>query len=186
MAINPQRNTKKVVSKKNSTCKEKTIYDESFTAPYYEYKDMYTRKIVKTDRKWAALVSKELIDFCKMPDSKRLETFWIRKGVSYEVSKTLCGIYEELKDAELIARDIMGDRRLTKGLEKEWDANLVSFTQHQYHPDWKAAEDNQDARKTKIAADSSGNPGNTEIHVHMDQIPSSGIVPDKKKDDNAI
>ena len=94
------------------------------------------------------------------------------------------GFYEELSDARLIAKDIMGDRRLTKGLEKEWDANMSSFALHQYHPDWKAAEEYHDARKTKIAADSSGNPGNTEIHVHMDQIPNSGIVPDKKKEDN--
>lgn len=184
MAINPQSNTKKATSKKKPIQKEKTIYTESFTAPYYEYKDMHTREIVKTDRKWALKKAKELIEFSKLPTSKRLETFWTMCGVTYEVADTLYDIYEELKDAKLIAKEIMGDRRLTNGLEKKWDPGLVQFTQHQYHPDWKAAEEYHDARKTKIAADSSGNPGNTEIHVHMDQIPRSDLVPEKPKDTN--
>lgn len=177
-----QNNIKKTVSKKTSTPREKTIYDESFTAPYYEYKDMYTREIVKTNREWAALKQQELIAFSRLPGSKRLETFWTLKGINYEVAKILCGLYEEIADAVVIAKEIMGDRRLKNGLEKKWDPGMVSFVQHQYHPDWKAAEDYHDTRKTKIAADSAGNPGNTEIHVHMDQVPDSKLVPTKKED----
>jgi hypothetical protein len=178
-----QSSTKKVSSKKK-TLSDRNIYTESFTSPYYEYRHMISREIIQADRTLARLLASKLIKEAESTDLLRIESFHLRHGISVEAWQAMCGLFEELKDALFLAKNLIGDRRLKLGLEKKYDANLASYALHQYHPDWRAAEDYHDARKTKIAADSSGKPGNTEIHVHMDQIPNSGIVPDKKKDDN--
>jgi hypothetical protein len=175
-----QSNIKTSTSKKKPVLKEKTIYDESFTSPYYEYKDMYTRQLIKTNREWALLAARELIDYAKTPEARRINTFWNRKGVSYEVSKTLCGIYEELFDAEVIAKDIIGDKRLNKGLEKEWDSGMVMFVQHQYHPDWKEANEYHDERKKAIAKEEGVN-GNKE-YIVLEKCVDCKEVPTKKEE----
>lgn len=176
MAKTPQRN-KKSIDRTELGCQATTeIYDQ-----FVNYK---TGKTVYTTRAWAEKTGKDLIAYCQRDNSLRIPPFYYELGITERVWGKLCKLYPELELYLEEAKDILGNRRLQRGLEKKYDATMAMFTLHQYLPDWKEAEDYHDARKTKIAADSSGNPGNTEIHVHMDQIPNSGIVPEKKKDND--
>ena len=158
--------------------------DPKCTQIYDEYRHTKTGMRVETTREWATKTGQDLLEYCKHHDSLRIPPFHFSLGMGPITWERLVKEYPELQEALVEAKDILGDRRLKLGLEKKYEANLVTFVQHQYHPDWKAAEEYHDARKTQIALASEGNPGNTEIHVHMDQIPDSGIVPNKKKESN--
>jgi hypothetical protein len=176
VAKTPQRN-KKVFSSIE-------IGDRATTEIHDQFVNYKTGNTTFTTRSWATKTGKDLLAYCQRDSSLRIEPFHYSLGITTRVWEKLWRLYPELEIYLAEAKDVLGDKRLQRGLEKKYDAGMASFALHQYHPDWRAAEEYHDARKTKIAADSSGNPGNTEIHVHMDQIPNSGIVPDKKKEDN--
>ena len=158
--------------------------DPKCTQIWDEYRSNKTGMRVETTREWATKTGEALIKYAKHPDSIRIPPFHFSIGMGPATWERLVKLYPELQTALVEALDIIGERRMKLGLEKKYDASLVSFVQHQYHPDWRAAEEYHDRRKAQIAADSSGNPGNTEIHVHMDQIPSTGLVPKKKKEED--
>lgn len=169
-------------NKKNSNSTE--IGDRATTEIHDQFVNYKTNTTIFTTRAWATKTGKDLLAYCQRESSLRIEPFHYALGITTKVWEKLWKTYPELEIYLAEAKDILGSKRLQRGLEKKYDAGMASFALHQYHPDWQAAESYHDARKTKIAADSAGNPGNTEIHVHMDQIPNSGIVPDKKKDNN--
>lgn len=180
-------NIKKMPLTKTSSKKEPKnprIYSEYFDTNACEYR-------ITTDD-WALSLGKRFVSWCsEIPKDVRdipfnpME-FFDREGVTYEDLEKLVLLYNPFKQLFHKGLRILGRRR-EKGSAacegyKPLNSSTVNFTQWFYDPIWEKTENRTDARKTQIALASEGSVGNTEIHVHMDQIPSSGVVPDKKKD----
>ena len=186
----PQSNTKKAIGKKKPVSPKSGIYPESFTTPYYEYRHMTTRDIIGVYRTDAVVLGVKLLEYVRRPGSLRVETFHLDEGITAEAWKSMCDLFEELRDALIIAKNILGDKRLQLGLEKKYDANLASYALHQYHPDWKAAEkyhDDRDKEKIKLRAEAmkdANQKGDVNITVVRQNTPNSDLVRDfKKKED---
>ena len=161
MSKNPQSNTKRK--------KPVEINPQATTEIYDQYVNYQTNKVVQTNRLWATTVGRDLVAYAKKPDVLRIEPFPQKFGITRMVWKRLVKVYpDEIGIMLEEAKDIIGERRLRHGLGfegyKKLDTHLIEVVQHQYHPDFKEAEEYHDERKIKTQKDE-GKQGPTHITV---------------------
>jgi len=77
-----------------------------------------------------------------------------------------------LKEAIMIAKIILGNRRELKGLQGDWQPGIVLKTLGMYDPEFRAWE--IESRQNR--GEESGT-----VNVYLEKFPNSPLVPDKKE-----
>lgn len=95
--------------------------------------------------------------------------FYIKRGIPRDAFMKAVDIFPKLKAAYQVGLEAIGSRR-SKGAmccedSKPLNALVVNFTQYQYDPTWKEAEEYQDERKRKQAEEENKNTGTKYILV---------------------
>jgi hypothetical protein len=109
-------------------------------------------------------------------DALTISEFYINEGVNRRDYNRWLKIYPNLELAHETALQAIGDRRIRGAIKRLYDAGTVKYCQPLFDPDFKEL-----VKLWSEMARLKESNGGAEIHVHMDQIPRTDIVPEKKQ-----
>lgn len=147
----------------------KTVYEEYRdiflfdTCPVNkQFKDMFFKKFMK----WAV----------EDEDAVNPGQFVVKEGVTWTTMwrwRDSDPFYQEVYTMIL---QTLGNRRELNGLKRKYDPGLVATSMHRYDKGWKESEE----WRAQLKRDNG--PGHGTISVHIENIPTTDIVPIKKEE----
>jgi hypothetical protein len=164
MAKTPKRNT----SKNKSTKKVAAWWDE--------YKDMFDMRMKPVNDAFLDRLACDMIEFFKKDASTlSLDEFYDAKGFHDRDIQRWKVRSENLRDAVDHCKRLLAIRREKGALNKKLSESMVMFSMGLYSDKWKDHAE----WKANLAVKSSQQQGT--VHIHMDSIPNSDLVPERKK-----
>jgi hypothetical protein len=168
---------KKPKSIKNSTDrKQKSKSTDSQSFDLKEYRSIMHLKKLPLNNVYIAKLAEELVQWVLTdPDALRVSQFYLKKGFSKDAYYELLEKHADLKAANDIAIDKIGENRELGWLKNTLNGSAVHLTLPYYCGIAKVAEEMRAQLKKDEDRQS------TTINVELSQIPSSGKVPPKNK-----
>ncbi len=110
------------------------------------------------------------------PDALKVSQFRLARGIKRSTWQDWCSKFESLREAHEYAKEIIGNRREIGAVQNKFNPGVVSYTMPFYDPEWKE----ETVRRASLKDGS--NEAKTTITVLTNPIPSSPLVPERKKD----
>jgi hypothetical protein len=107
-----------------------------------------------------------------------LSQFWQKNGVRQQTVDNWRKIYPELDRAVEEAKIALGNKRLMGALKKELSESLVARSMHMFDPEWKKSDEFHASLRNI------NDVKKEDIRIYLNDIPSSGVVPEKVEHGN--
>jgi uncharacterized protein YcaQ len=141
-----------------------------------EYKDMFDLRMKPVNDAFLDRVAADMIEYFKKDATALcMDDFYDFKGFHDRDVQRWKQRSENLRDAADYCKRLLANRREKGALNKKLSESMVLYSMGIYsnqwkeHAEWKAslAQKNQQQQGT--------------VHIHMDAIPNSDLVPERKK-----
>lgn len=161
--------------KKRTTHQDSTNASAAAKITFDFYLDMFTLREKPVTATWIENFALKLMHWAlSNEDALTISEFYLCEGVNHRDYTRWCKIYPNLELAHEYALKVIGNRRIHGAIKRLYDAGTVKYCQPLYDPDFKELV----KLWSEMARLKESNSG-AEIHVHMDQIPKTDIVPEK-------
>jgi hypothetical protein len=150
--------------------KPKYMYDE-----YYDY---FTFKMRPVSDQWIDALAHELLDWATTNDNAfKITQFYHMKGIGSDDIKRWRERNKNLDVAYVRALEMLGNRREIGAIKGKLKEGIVLSSMPMYDKKWKSLAEWRAALRNKSEEEKT-------VKVLLEHIPSSDIVPDKKKESN--
>jgi hypothetical protein len=138
------------ISKHSTLTKTKS---KSRQSPYKDLKEMLSWRQRDPGPKFIAAMCEDYLEWSQKPDSTDLLDFRHEYGIPRRTFDDQMKKYEDLKDTHEFVKEIIGSRRQKMAMYKKYecDPKTLHQTLHFYHPDWRAAVDEERAFKASLS-----------------------------------
>lgn len=161
----------KAIQTSNTNNRNKIVPNKKFD----EYHDMFSLRLKPVPDAFIDQVAENLVRWAlTTEDALILKEFYVLQGMNSTDMKRWCERNENLKRAHQFALMVLGIKREKGALTRKLDAGMVASSMAHYCEDWKALAE------WRSALTKTDDQKSQEIHVHLDGIPSSPLVPEKK------
>ncbi len=144
---------------------------------WHDYFNIYTLKTQPVNIKYIESMAKELTDWAMDDNSLTLEQFWLLKGLDGSTIKKWKEVSPAFKAAQSFAKRTIAVRREIGAIKNKLNTSMILSSMPMYSNKWKKMTQWRASLKNKQEQDKT-------IKVLVEQIPSSDLVPIKKKDND--